>query len=304
MRRIAQALLPLLFAASLFADDIPFRPGVAPARTSEFDPEKEDDTLFVVDDGEGLDTGCTYHRDGPLIIHLPIRRYVGPVTADGKLQNPAALVAEGVLSATAHLRMPVFDVDTAGDPNNPSTPPERDVISLNGEPIGELSGVTDRWKHNDFSIPIERLKFPAFNGPPADNIITIDIDELSGNERWCTAVDWVELRFDAVAPVFLIHGLGSRGVNWEPEFPTALRNHQIPYGLDIDLPPTGSIVGNGRILGNILQREADQFGARKCHIIAHSKGGLDTRAYLNDGYDEKRLKVLSVHTLSTPHRGT
>jgi triacylglycerol lipase len=304
MKCLAQALLPLLFVASLFAGDAPFRPGVGAARTSEFDPEKEDDTLFVVDDGQGLDSGCTYRSGGPLIIHVPIRRYVGPVNADGTLQNPDALVAAGVLSATAHLRMPVYDVDTAGDPTDPSVPPERDIIKFNGEAIGELSGVTDRWKHNDFSIPIRLLKFAAFNGPPADNIIRIDIDQLSATNAWCTSVDWAELRFDAVAPVFLVHGLFSEGIQWEPDFPNALRSHQIPYSLDIDLPGTGSIVGNGRILGSILQREADQFGARKCHIIAHSKGGLDTRAYLNDAYDEEQLKVLSVHTVSTPHRGT
>ncbi|MCU1246279.1 MAG: hypothetical protein JWN02_2189, partial [Acidobacteria bacterium] len=45
-------------------------------------------------------------------------------------------------------------------------------------------------------------------------------------------------------------------------------------------------------------------GAKKCHIIAHSKGGLDTRAYLNNQYPSSPLQVLSVYTLSTPHHGT
>ncbi|HEV7764698.1 MAG TPA: choice-of-anchor X domain-containing protein [Thermoanaerobaculia bacterium] len=308
MRRFAQALLPLLFVSSVLARDVrqpvAKRPGALAIRTSEFEPEKEDDTLFVVDDGEGLDTGCTYRDGGPLVIHLPIRRYVGPVNADGTLQNPDALVNAGVLSRTAHLRMPVYDVDTAGVPNEPSTPPEVDHISINGHPIGEFTGVTDEWKLNDFSVDISRLKFPRLGGPPADNVIEIDIDQLSSDTVWCTAVDWVELRFEAVAPVFFVHGLASAGSGWQAEFTNVFTANHIPNSKEINLPPFGSIVGNGRVLGRLLHAEADRFGARSCHIIAHSKGGLDTRAYLTDSYDEERLKVLSLHTLSTPHRGT
>lgn len=303
MKCFALALLPLLFVSSLLAGDV-FRPGVGAARTSEFRPEKEDDTLFVVDDGGGLDTGCTYREGGPLTIHILIRRYVGPVKADGTLQNPDQLVGEGVLSSTAHLRMPVYDVDIAGDPNDPSVPPEVDRVTFNGEPIGELSGVNDEWKHNEFSIPIRLLKFPALGGAPVDNVIRIAIDQISPEDTWCTAVDWAELQFDAVAPVFLVHGILSDGGTWAPEFTSALTSHQIPYSNAINLPQLGSIEGNGRILGRTLHTLATRFGARKCHLIAHSKGGLDIRAFLHDGYDEERLKVLSVHTLSTPHRGT
>ena len=96
MKRVAQLLLPLLFVCSVFARDGVRPPVTGEARTSEFDPEKEGDTLFVVDDGSGLDTGCSYRTDGPLEIRLRIRRYVGPVNPDGTLQNPEALIDEGV----------------------------------------------------------------------------------------------------------------------------------------------------------------------------------------------------------------
>jgi hypothetical protein len=66
----------------------------------------------------------------------------------------------------------------------------------------------------------------------------------------------------------------------------------------------GTILGNGALLADQLAALAASFGAKKCHVIAHSKGGLDTRAYLNHQYDPDQLKVLSVYTLSTPHHGT
>src|SRR6185369_14348740 len=50
---------------------------------------------------------------------------------------------------------------------------------------------------------------------------------------------------------------------------------------------------------------ATSFGAKTCHIIAHSKGGLDALAYLGGpDYHPDQLRVASVHTLSTPFRGS
>lgn len=50
----------------------------------------------------------------------------------------------------------------------------------------------------------------------------------------------------------------------------------------------------------------DGFGSKRCHIIAHSKGGLDTRYYLDNEYQQlvkAGYEVLSLYTLATPHRG-
>jgi hypothetical protein len=140
---------------------------------------------------------------------------------------------------------------------------------------------------------------------PADNVIQIDIDTASaGDENWCTAVDWAELDFEAIAPIFLVHGIFKTGLTAWPEFHAAFDDAGIPFSDDIDLSPTGSIEGNGAILDGRLRSLAAKFGAKKCHIVAHSKGGLDTRSYLNGAYDADELKVLSLYTLSTPHHGT
>jgi hypothetical protein len=294
VKNVLRLLPPLFVAVSLLAQDAPYAGG-AGAQTSHLPVPKADDTRFVVDDGPGLDTGCTYRDGGPLIIHIPIRRYVG---------DPFLAAHSGALSATAKLRMPVYDVDSDGNPEAPSIAPEVDRVYVNGYYAGDLTGTTNRWNLDQFTFPIEWLRFPKLGEPPADNEIRIEIDQRNVETVWCTAADWVELQFDAVAPVFLVHGLLSSGASWPPAFTNALRDRGIPYSNDIDLPKAGSILGNGRALGARLHELAAQFGATRCHIVAHSKGGLDARAYLNTAYDPQRLKVLSLYTLATPHRGS
>jgi len=39
-------------------------------------------------------------------------------------------------------------------------------------------------------------------------------------------------------------------------------------------------------------------------LVAHSKGGLDSRRFLSTHYNPKQVQVLSLHTLSTPHHGS
>lgn len=309
------ASLLLLVPAALFAQDwrAPESGGphtatsLSHAGSSPFDPRPEDDTRFVVDSGSGLDTGCTFRDGGPLVIHLQIKRYVGPTKGDSTLADPAGLVSKGLVSAKAHIRMPAYDVDVNGAPGYP---PEVDNVSFNGHALGSLTGDNNIWKLNEFDVPIDWVKFPSKGSPgtppaPADNIIQIDIDQASiPYFNWCTSIDWVELEFQAVAPIFLVHGTNANSGSWDPNFTAFFGNSGAPWSNDINLTPNGTIVGNGAQLATRVQQLAAMFGAKKCHIIAHSKGGLDTRAYLNNQYDAKKVKVLSVYTLSTPHHGT
>jgi hypothetical protein len=54
-----------------------------------------------------------------------------------------------------------------------------------------------------------------------------------------------------------------------------------------------------------LRRHMNAFGAKKCHLVAHSKGGNDSREYLMRHMPtEPDVKVLSLFTLSTPFHGT
>ena len=274
---------------------------------SPFSPPEEEDTVFVVDQGSGLDTGCSYRSNGPLQIHLLIKRVVGPVGGDGRLADPGGMVSRGLVSARIKLLFPAYDIDVHG---GEGVPPEVDRISFNGHPLGTLTGDDGIWKLNQFDVPIEHVKFAAQGAPgsaptPGDNLIQIDIDTASApDENWCMAIDWANAEFSAMAPVFLVHGTNAQSDTWDPDFTAFFRASRAPWSNDINLTANGAILGNGRLLADRVTALATSFGAKKAHIIAHSKGGLDTRAYLNNHYDKERVEILSVHTLSTPHRGT
>jgi triacylglycerol lipase len=275
--------------------------------SSPFDPPAEDDTVFVVDSGSGLDTGCTYRSGGPLTIRLLVKRHVGEINGDGTLRDAGRMVSAGYLSPRAQLRLPVFDIDVNGAPG---FPPEVDQILFNGHTLGTLTGDNNIWKLNSFDVPIEWVKFPARGAAgsapsPAENTITINIDQASGSaENWCMSVDWAQSEFKAIAPVLLVHGTNAQSDTWDPHFTAFFRGAGVPWSNDVNLTPNGSILGNGAQLAARAGALAQSFGAKKAHIIAHSKGGLDTRAFLNLNYAPDQLKILSVYTLSTPHHGT
>jgi triacylglycerol lipase len=282
--------------------------------TSPFAPPDADDTLFVVDRGPGLDTGCTFRRGSPLQIKIPIKRAVGAVDGFGYLADPAGLKLRGLISPTAKLIIPAFDIDVAGPPY-----PEVDRVEFNGHNLGNLTGSNGIWKGNEFRIPIEWIRFPhpamgglAYDEPtgaepiPADNTVMIHIDEANttGNDGWCMAVDWVQLEFKAIAPIFLVHGIAAQSDTWDTSFKTYFDSARVPYSSKINLIENGSVEDNARELDVRLYPLVRAFGARKFHIVAHSKGGLDTRLYTNTLYNPKVAKLLSVSTLSTPHHGS
>lgn len=313
--RLLFALLIPLIPSALFSQDSRDSQSlgrqVAPLShthtgSSPIRPPDEDDTLFVVDSGSGLDTGCTFRSGGPLRIKVKVKRVVGEVSG-GYLTDPAGMVSRGLISPKAKLVFPAFDIDVNGAPG---FPPEVDRIFFNGHDLGTLTGDNNIWKLNSFEVPIEWVKFPAQGTPgspptPAENEIQINIDEASGSaQNWCMSVDWMQLEFKAVAPIFLVHGTNADNTTWDPDFTAFFANSKAPWSHDINLTPNGAILANGRQLSTRVKQLATSFGAKKAHLICHSKGGLDTRAYLNLNYQPRDVKVLSVYTLGTPHRGT
>lgn len=273
------------------------------------DPDEED-TVFVADCGSGLDSGCTFRSGGPLIIQVPIDRYIGETNGDGTLAFPFTLNANNMVSLYAKIRLPAFDVDYAG--GIAGCAPERDRISFNGHDLGFLTGADNIWKLNEFTVPIGWLKFPsapgAFGSKPAPvmNELRIDIDTANSDECWCTSIDWVSIKIDAQAPIMLAHGVNADSSSWD-DVATFLDGKMIIHSnalAPIDNPPAGRIISNGSILSSKVPNIAKMVGAKKAHMVCHSKGGLDTRAYLSFFYDKDTCEILSQHTLSTPHHGS
>jgi hypothetical protein len=66
------------------------------------------------------------------------------------------------------------------------------------------------------------------------------------------------------------------------------------------------VAANGNALDGFIPGIVKSFGVDSVHLVAHSKGGLDSREYLarfQPGH-QKEFTVLSYTTLSTPHNGS
>ena len=108
----------------------------------------------------------------------------------------------------------------------------------------------------------------------------------------------VELKY----PIILVHGIGAKdsGLFWG-RIPKKLEN----LGLKVFLGNTdswGSIESNANFLKSTVDRVLVECKCDKVNIIAHSKGGIDSRYLISSlNYGER---VASLTTISTPHLGS
>jgi len=105
-------------------------------------------------------------------------------------------------------------------------------------------------------------------------------------------------------PIFLVHGMGirdDRGRGYWGRIPAALEANGFKVALsgqDCD----GSIENNAKQIAVRLDEVLKEYNASKVNIIAHSKGGLESRYLASTlGYDDK---IASITTISTPHHGS
>lgn len=288
-------------------------------RTSPFSPPEDSDRSFSTDKSPKLDTGCIFRSSGPIVFDITIKRYLGPLNADGTLRNVQELINKGIVARDVTLIMPAYDVDSSGGAQG--VQPELDKISVNGFEVGFLHGTNNQWVNNSFKIPIEKIRFAALGtngGEPSDGVnhIRIDIDTANTTEAWCTSIDWGAETFKAMSPVIFVHGNGSDGGFFGRQgFTHELNSKGIVFDTSIELNPntlpsgvkdTHAIAVNGRKLNELIPTIVRQFGARNIHLVVHSKGGLDTREYLAkyQRLHNRDFKVISLTTLGTPHNGS
>lgn len=276
------------------------------------DLPKSSDRVFVKDEEVGgLDTGCVFSDSSPLRIKLPINRVIDKNSVDGSITATQAstLIQKGYLSEYAVIKLPVYDVDILGG--------EIDKISVNGVDVGVLSGSNNTWKLNEFKFPIWLLKFGTvdpYGGPsrPSENIIEIHIDTSGDEPRWCTEVDWLAVSFKALSPVFFVHGNTSKGAFFTDNgFTKKLDEEAILYDNSFNFEPNAnSIAINASKLGLYFYSSSRKYGVDSFHLVVHSKGGLDSRAFLADYYNanggvfSKSFKIISFTSLGTPHNGS
>lgn len=267
--------------------------------SSPFAAPKDNDTTFVVDCGGGLDTGCTFRGGGPLVFNIKVDRVVGDV------QN---LKANGLISETATLKMPAFDVDFFG--GGGIFNPERDRVSFNGNvvPTEFLRGDNNVWRLNEFSVPIEWVNFPSDPGPsgavtPDDNVVSIDIDTANSDEVWCTAIDWAALSINVARPAVMAHGILSSGGAWDQtdfSWVRTLNDLGIPNSNRLNMGNLDSIQNNAGKIANEIAGAKQRWGVDKVNIVAHSKGGLDSRHFVENNDSVERLIQLGTPNAGSP----
>jgi len=105
-------------------------------------------------------------------------------------------------------------------------------------------------------------------------------------------------------PVVLVHGIVAhdRGgiINFWGRIPDTLQEHNIKVFLG-NTDSWGSYESNAELLKDTIEKILDETNSEKVNIIAHSKGGIDSR-YLIWKYNFGD-KVASLTTISTPHHG-
>ena len=104
-------------------------------------------------------------------------------------------------------------------------------------------------------------------------------------------------------PILLVHGVFFRDfryLNYWGRIPKELQKNGavIYYG---EQQSAASVESCGRELAERIRRITEETGCGKLNIIAHSKGGLDSRAAIS--WFGAAEYVASLTTINTPHRG-
>lgn len=104
-------------------------------------------------------------------------------------------------------------------------------------------------------------------------------------------------------PILLVHGVffrDSRYLNYWGRIPKELIKNgaEIYYGAQ---QSAGTVMDCGKELADKIREITGKTGCEKVNIIAHSKGGLDSRAAIT--HFGAAPYVASLTTINTPHRG-
>jgi hypothetical protein len=272
------------------------------------------DTFVVNDTDSGTIDRYLFRSEGPIVIDVPVRRYIAPTDGNGFLANVDDLIARGVVGREATIRLPAFDVDEStfpvvdcdGDDIDDELRNEVDEVYLNDEKLGTLKGTDQVWLAQSFTVPIRKLKFPSAPGQTAINRLRVEIDVANrdvplssgaiGCEVWAVAVDWIGAKYQASSPVVLVHGIRSGGAVWA-NFRTGLTSQRVESDASItmadpaapdplpagcpNIPYNNTIQANVAQLRTLIPAIAERYGTDSIQLAVHSKGGLDSLGFLS-----------------------
>jgi pimeloyl-ACP methyl ester carboxylesterase len=262
---------------------------------SPIEPPEEDDGTFVTDTGFPTMDVYLFRDESPIVFDIEIDRCLG--------ESPDEV----------YLKLVVWDVDEdfAGDPDHPDREREIDRVHVNNHYVGDLTGANQTWSVTQLEVDAEYLNFPQdcaspWPPTPAANRIRIDIDTANediGELVWAVEVDWGALIIsNPRLPIVLVHGwtgsASSSASSWDT-FKGFLDADGIPYRVATTLDPMGSISYNAGKIREEINAAKLEYGVDKVNLVAHSKGGVDSRRAIRYARDVENLVQLA-----SPNHGT
>ncbi|MCL1938267.1 MAG: alpha/beta hydrolase [Candidatus Azobacteroides sp.] len=110
--------------------------------------------------------------------------------------------------------------------------------------------------------------------------------------------------FSLKYPVVLVHGIiaydRGRIMHFWGRIPEKLKENGVKVFFG-NTDSWGDYESNAKILNATIEEVLDKTKSKKVNIIAHSKGGIDSRYFVWKYNNDDR--IASLTTLSTPHRG-
>lgn len=264
---------------------------------------------------------CTAAR-----IRLEIRRYLGPILESsdpllwpgGTLRDAAELIDRGQILPTQRLtvRMSLRRKPECAGSDVSFLFNNKPVSPLRSEPL--LSASNGEVFELQFDIPSDLIHFSPQRGNMSASdprpIAAVNRFEASSSDSSCLCVTIrdIELELRAMSPVLLVHGIGGSGPStWGTfEFDKGLEDSKIVYDADLTQDSAANTVaGDAESLRLYVPQAAESFGSERIHIVAHSKGGLDTRLFLSNHTSQGRNldnfpRIVSLITIATPHNGS
>jgi hypothetical protein len=191
--------------------------------------------------------------------------------------------------------------------------------------LGHLEGgFIGNWENYVLNVPVGALKFPAdplagrhpqpaptdlcsVTCVPQPNEVTFVFsgDLLPGFDGFMTfTIDWLALAPPAgtqvaCRPIMLVHGwIGTAGSWNDSAWVKTLTDEDIAFRV-IQVDRNGFVADNGARITSFAADLAARYGVQRISIVAHSKGGVDSRQHVS--YHDN---VATLIMIATPNEGT
>ena len=292
---------------------------------SGMDPPQFSDNVFVADQADALDVEHVVSTENPEVkACVEITRFAGSVNDEGFLLDVDRRVERSYLTAQMVLtvRGRIAAVDAGGVLDQDGLTVE---VLINGVSIGQhlQGGFVGNWETYTVNVPVGTLRFPAdpcagqklppptelcaATCVPVPNEITFKFtgDVVPQSDGFMTfTVDWLALAPPAgsevaLRPVMLVHGwIGSADSWFQSAWVNTLTDEDIAFRI-IQVDKNGFVADNGKKITAFVADLAARFGVDRISIVAHSKGGVDSRQHVSYHPD-----VATLIMIATPNRGT